>query len=158
MERLIGFELDRLKRRIIYADRAGSDRWRSISFVYRAADSFSKRVFAHSFCSGEATGAGCSTGECCKCRPDVFEYERAVLDLLPKRIDDSGYCPFFNLKRRNCGVYEVRPFACRIYYNFSPSNRYCRNPSDLTLQLLDGVKRHLERILGPYTGGYEPGP
>lgn len=151
-------ELDRLKRRILSVERAGVDRWRRISFLYRAADLFGRRVFEDSFCRDEASAAGCSTGACCRCRPDVFQYEREVLDLLPKRIDDSGFCPFFNLKRRNCGVYAVRPFACRLYFNFSPSSGYCRNPSDLTLQLLDGVKRHLEQVLGPYTGGYEPRP
>jgi len=150
-------ELDRLKRHIISADRASGDRWRQISFLYRAADSFSKRVFARSFCLAEANrGTVCNTGQCCKCRPDVFAYEKSVLDLLPKRSDDSGFCPFFNLSKRSCGIYGVRPFACRIYYNFSASTHYCQNPSDLTLQLFDGVKRHLERILGPYAGGYQP--
>lgn len=55
-----------------------------------------------------------------------------------------------------CGIYGVRPFACRIYYNFAPSSYYCQNPNDLTLQLFDGVRRHLEQILGPYCGGYRP--
>ena len=157
MDDAIERELDRLKRLIINAERAGADRWRQISFLYRAADSFSGRVFARSFCHAEASrSAGCNTGQCCKCRPDVFEYEKSVLDLLPKRVDDSGFCPFFNLSKRTCGVYGVRPFACRIYYNFAPSSYYCQNPTDLTLQLFDGVKRHLERILGPYAGGYLP--
>lgn len=159
MEEQIAFELDRLKRHILNADRAGADRWRRISFIYRAADSFSRRVFPRSLCHAETgAGDGCSTGQCCKCRPDVFEYEKEVLDLLPKRTDDTGFCPFFNLKKRNCGVYGVRPFACRIYYNFSPSQHHCQNPTDLTMQLLDGVKRHLERTLGPYAGGYEARP
>ena len=150
-------ELDRLKRLIINADRAGGDRWRQISFLYRAADSFSGRVLARSFCHAETSpSAGCNTGQCCKCRPDVFEYEKSVLDLLPKRMDATGFCPFFNLSKRTCGVYGVRPFACRIYYNFAPSSHYCQNPTDLTMQLFDGVKRHLERILGPYAGGYLP--
>lgn len=153
----IARELDRLKRHILNADRAGGDRWRRISFLYRAADSFGRRVFARSFCCGESLlSYGCKTGECCKCSPDVFEYEKSVLDLLPKRSDDSGFCPFFNLRKRTCGIYGVRPFACRIYYNFEPSRYYCQNPTDLTLQLFNGVKRHLEAILGPYTGGYRP--
>jgi hypothetical protein len=156
-EEAVTRELERLKKRIILADRAGGDRWRQISFLYRAADSFSRRVFAGSFCHTEMSGtAGCNTGQCCKCRPDVFEYEKSVLDLLPKRIDASGFCPFFNLTKRTCGVYGVRPFACRIYYNFAASSYYCQNPNDATLQVLDGVKRHLERILGPYAGGYLP--
>ena len=153
----IAHELERLKRLILNAERAGGDRFRQISFVYRAADGFSKRVFGRSFCHTELSGtAGCHTGQCCKCRPDVFEYEKSVLDLLPKRMDDTGFCPFFNLKKRNCGVYGVRHFACRIYYNFARSRYYCQNPDDQTLQLFDGVKRHLERILGPYAGGYQP--
>jgi uncharacterized protein len=150
-------ELERLKLRIVQAERAGDDKWRQISFLYRAADSFSRRVFAGSFCQEETSRkAGCLTGQCCKCRPDVFTYEKSVLDLLPKRLDDSGFCPFFNLSKRTCGIYGVRPFACRIYYNFAASSYYCQNPTDTTLQLFDGVKRHLERILGPYMGGYLP--
>ena len=156
-DQLVTRELDRLKRRIILAARAGDDRWRQISFLYRAADSFSKRVFADSFCHTEMSQThGCTTGQCCKCRPDVFAYEKGVLDLLPKRIDDSGFCPFFNLGKRTCGIYGVRPFACRVYYNFATSSYYCQNPNDATLQVFDGVKRHLELVLGPYTGGYLP--
>jgi Fe-S-cluster containining protein len=84
----------------------------------------------------------------------VFAYEQKVLDLLPKRLDASGYCPFFNLVRKNCGIYGVRPFACRIYFNLASSAHYCRNPNDTTLQLFDNLKPHLERILGAYLGGY----
>jgi uncharacterized protein len=153
---LITREIERLKRRVINADRAGADRWRQISFLYRAADSFSKRVFSNSFCHLEQNETGCTTGECCKCRPDVFAYEKSVLDLMPKRTDDTGFCPFFNLTRRNCGIYQVRPFACRVYYNLARSSYYCQNPNDQTLLIFDGVKRHLERILGPYQGGYHP--
>lgn len=150
-------EVERLKRRILNVDRAGGDRWRQISLLYRAADSFGKRVFAHSFCHSEMSlSAGCSTGQCCKCSPDVFQYEKNVLDLLPKRSDHAGYCPFFNLRKHTCGIYSVRPFACRIYYNFAASGYYCQNPDDRTLQLFDGVKRHLEQVLGPYAGGYRP--
>lgn len=155
-ERLVTRELDRLKRRIILASRTGGDSWRQISFLYRAADSFSKRVFADSFCHREMDLSGCTTGQCCKCRPDVFQYEKRVLDLLPKRSDDSGFCPFFNLSKRTCGIYGVRPFACRVYYNFANSAYYCQNPNDATLQVFDGVKRHLELVLGPYLGGYLP--
>lgn len=155
-EAAITREIERLKRRVIHADRAGGDRWRRISFLYRAADSFSKRVFAGSFCHLEMSQAGCSTGDCCQCRPDVFAYEKSVLDLLPKRVDDTGFCPFFNLAKRTCGIYQVRPFACRVYYNLARSSYYCQNPNDQTLETFDGVKRHLERILGPYAGGYKP--
>jgi uncharacterized protein len=154
-EEAIEREIERLKRRVVSADRAG-DRWRQISFLYRAADSFSRRVFARSFCHQESSQTGCATGQCCKCRPDVFEYEKSVLDLLPKRVDDTGYCPFFNLTKRNCGIYQVRPLACRVYYNLAKSGYYCQNPNDQTLRIFDGVKRHLERILGPYAGGYQP--
>ena len=150
-------EAERLKKRILHAERAGADRWRQISFLYRAADGFSRRVFAGSFCHTEVSRTGgCRTGQCCQCRPDVFAYEKQLLDHLPKRLDDSGFCPFFNLAKRTCGVYGVRPFACRIYYNFAAAGYYCQNPNDQTLQLFDGVKRHLERILGPYAGGYQP--
>jgi uncharacterized protein len=155
-EESITNEIERLKRRVINAGRAGADQWRQISFLYRTADRFSRRVFAGTFCHLEQSQTGCVTGECCKCRPDVFAYEKSVLDLLPKRLDDTGYCPFFNLTKRNCGIYQVRPFACRVYYNLAKSSYYCQNPNDLTLQIFDGVKRHLERILGPYRGGYQP--
>lgn len=155
-EALITREIERLKRRIICADRAGAQRWRQISFLYRSADRFSQRVFASTFCAQEQSQTGCATGHCCQCRPDVFTYEKSVLDLLPKRLDDTGYCPFFNLTKRNCGIYQVRPFACRVYYNLATSSYYCQNPNDQTLQLFDGVKRHLELILGPYVGGYRP--
>ena len=80
----VELELERLKRRILHAERAGGDRWRQISFLYRAADSFSRRVFAGSFCHAEMSrSAGCKTGQCCQCRPDVFAYEKELLDLLP---------------------------------------------------------------------------
>ena len=155
-EELITREIERLKRRVIHADRAGADRGRQISFLYRAADRFSRRVFASSFCHLEQNETGCATGECCKCRPDVFAFEKSVLDLLPKRLGHTGYCPFFNLTKHNCGIYQVRPFACRVYYNLAKSGYYCQNPNDQTLQIFEGVKRHLERILGPYAGGYSP--
>ena len=152
---LLARELERLKRRVVQAERAGE--WsRQVSFLYRAADSFARRVFPASFCRSEMASEGCRTGHCCKCHPDVFAYEKVVLDLLPGRNDDSGFCPFFNLKKRNCGIYSVRPFACRVYYNFGHSGYYCQNPNDATLQVFDGVKRHLERVLGPYSGGYLP--
>jgi hypothetical protein len=151
----VGREIERLKRRLVWSERAGGDRWRQISFLYRAADRFGRRVFDHSFCRGEVDPAvGCASGGCCCCRPDVFAYEGQVLDLLPKRLDDSGYCPFFNLARKNCGIYGVRPFACRVYFNLGSSAHYCRNPNDTTLQLFDNLKPHLERVLGVYLGGY----
>ena len=153
-EAFVAREIERLKRRVIWSERAGSDHWRQVSFLYRAADSFGRRVIGHTFCSGEIGASGCSTGCCCRCRPDVFAAEQKVLDLLPKRIDDSGYCPFFNLTRRNCGIYGVRPFACRIYFNLESTAHYCRNPNDATLQMFDSLKPHLERILGGYQGGY----
>ncbi|MBJ6723513.1 YkgJ family cysteine cluster protein [Geomesophilobacter sediminis] len=153
-KQIISHEIDRLKRRILSVERAGADQGRQLAFLYRAADRFARAVYPHSFCQGEAAQEGCNTGKCCKCGPDVFEYERRVLDLLPKRSDQSGYCPFFNLSKRNCGIYQVRPFACRIYYNFDKSAYYCQNPNDTTLQLFDGVQRHLEKVLGAYTGGY----
>ena len=148
-------EIEKLKRRVVWCERAGDDRWRQISFLYRAADRFGRRVFDHSFCRGKMDLAvGCATGCCCHCRPDVFAWEGQVLDLLPKRLDSSGYCPFFNLARKNCGIYGVRPFACRVYFNLGPSDHYCRNPNDATLQLFDNLKPHLERVLGNYLGGY----
>lgn len=147
-------EIERLKRRVIWCERAGNDRGRQISFLYRAADRFGSRVIGHSFCSGEMVASGCSTGCCCRCRPDVFAYEKQVLDLLPKRHDESGYCPFFNLTRKNCGIYGVRPFACRVYFNLASTAHYCRNPNETTLQLFDSLKPHLARVLGTYQGGY----
>jgi hypothetical protein len=153
-EAAVAREVERLKRRVIWSERAGGDRGRQISFLYRTADRFGSRIFAHSFCRGEMGASGCSTGCCCRCRPDVFAYEQQVLDLLPKRRDASGYCPFFNLARKNCGIYGVRPFACRVYFNLGSTAHYCRNPNDTTLQLFDNLKPHLERILGAYAGGY----
>ena len=154
-EAAVAREVEKLKRRVIWSERVGDDRWRQISFIYRAADRFGRRIFDHSFCRGKIQPTvGCSTGACCRCRPDVFAYEQRVLDLLPKRLDASGYCPFFNLARKNCGIYGVRPFACRIYFNLGATVHYCLNPNDATLQLFDNLKPHLERILGAYIGGY----
>ena len=154
-ESALAREVEKLKRRVIWCERAGNDIWRQISFLYRAADRFGSRIFDRSFCRGEIQQTvGCSTGACCHCRPDVFAYEQKVLDLLPKRLDSSGYCPFFNLVRKNCGIYGVRPFACRIYFNLGSTAHYCCNPNDMTLQLFDNLKSHLERILGAYMGGY----
>lgn len=154
-EAAVAREIEKLKRRVIWSERAGSDHWRQISFLYRAADRFGSRIFGHSFCRGEINPAvGCATGSCCRCRPDVFDYEQKVLDLLPKRQGASGYCPFFNLIKKNCGIYGVRPFGCRIYFNLASSTYYCCNPNDTTLQLFDNLKPHLERILGAYQGGY----
>jgi hypothetical protein len=151
---IIEHEIERLKRRVIWSERAGEDRWRRTTFLYRVADRFGGRVFPHTFCHGEAASAGCATGCCCSCRPDVFSYEKDVLDLLPKRKDAGGYCPFFNLARRSCGIYGVRPFACRIYYNLASSRLSCQNPTDAMLRLFDNLKPHLERVLGAYQGGY----
>jgi len=156
MPGIIDRELERLKRRVLNLERAGADRSRQLTFLYRAADRFGRRVFAHTFCVQDQDHTGCATGACCKCRPDVFAHEKALLDLLPQRSDDAGYCPFFNLAKRTCGIYQVRPFACRIYYNLAQSRYYCQNPNDQTLELLESLKRHLEAILGPYRGGYRP--
>jgi len=81
----VAAEIEKLKRRVIWSERAGGDRWQQISFLYRAADRFGRRIIGHSFCRGEINATGCSTGSCCRCRPDVFAYEQQVLDLLPKR-------------------------------------------------------------------------
>jgi len=152
---VIAREVEKLKRRVIWTERVGRDRWRQLSFLYRAADRFGNRIFDSTFCCGEMQSPlGCTTGSCCQCRPDLFAYEKEVLDLLPKRSDDTGYCPFFNLVKKNCGIYGVRPFACRIYFNLASSAHSCRNPNDRTLQLFDNLKPHLEKILGPYCGGY----
>jgi hypothetical protein len=153
-EATVAREIERLKRRVIWCERAGGDHGRQISFLYRSADRFGRRIFDQTFCSGEIGAGGCSTGCCCRCRPDVFANEQQLLDLLPKRLDTSGYCPFFNLAKRNCGIYGVRPFACRVYFNLGSTAHYCRNPNDATLQLFDNLRPHLERILGGYRGGY----
>lgn len=147
-------EIERLKRRIIWSERAGEDQGRRIAFLYRVADRFGSRVFAHTFCNAEAAVSGCATGSCCKCRPDVFAWEKALLDLLPKRQDNGGFCPFFNSARRNCGIYGMRPFACRIYYNVVSSRHSCQNPADSMLRLFETLKPHLEKVIGPYQGGY----
>ncbi|MDD2899435.1 MAG: YkgJ family cysteine cluster protein [Desulfuromonadaceae bacterium] len=147
-------EVERLKRRVIWSERAGVDNWRQITFLYRVADRFGDRILGHSFCRGEIGASGCTTGCCCNCRPDVFASEQKVLDLLPKRLDNSGYCPFFNQARKNCGIYGVRPFACRVYFNLGSTVHYCRNPNDTTLLMFDSLKPHLERVLGAYMGGY----
>ena len=151
----ISREIEKLKRRVIWSERAGNERGRRLSFLYRSADRFGQRVYPQSFCHGETRlSVGCSTGACCRCRPDVFAAEQELLDLLPKRVDNTGYCPFFNLARKNCGIYGVRPFACRIYFNLATSAHCCQNPNEMTLQLFDNLKPHLEKILGPYRGGY----
>lgn len=84
----------------------------------------------------------------------MFAWERTILDLLPQQRDNNGFCPFFNQVRRNCGIYGMRPFACRIYYNVAASRHSCRNPVDAMLGLFAFLKPHLERIIGPYQGGY----
>ena len=149
-----------LKRRIIRAGRFTGDRWRQIALLYRLGDSYGRRVFPHSFCHGMAgSTAGCVTGACCACKPDVFAYEQELLDRLPKRLANAGqYCPFFNRAKKNCSIYGVRPFACRIYYNLASSRLSCQNPADETLQLFDSLKRHVAEILGPYVGGYVVSP
>lgn len=153
---MINREIERLKRRVIWSERAGAERDRQLSFLYRSADRFGQRLYPLSYCHVETElGSGCTTGICCQCRPDVFASEEKVLDLLPKRNDSSGYCPFFNRSRKNCGIYGVRPFACRIYFNLASSAHTCRNPNEMTLQLFDNLKPHLEKILGPYRGGYQ---
>lgn len=154
-EAAVILEIEKLKRRVIWYERAGSDSMSQISFIYRSADRFGRRIYGQSFCGGELGASGCSTGSCCRCRPDVFAYEKQVLDRLPKRRDETGYCPFFNLVRKNCSIYNFRPFACRIYFNLAASAHYCRNPNDMTLQLFDNLKPHLKRVLGAYAGGYE---
>ncbi len=154
-------EGERLKQRIIRTGMLDGDRWRrKIALLYRLADSYGTRAFPRSFCHGMAgTSAGCVTGACCACKPDVFAYEQEILDRLPKRLANVGHhCPFFNLAKKNCGIYAVRPFACRIYYNLAASRLSCQNPADETLRLFDSLKRHVEDILGPYAGGYVPGP
>ncbi|PKN12011.1 MAG: zinc/iron-chelating domain-containing protein [Deltaproteobacteria bacterium HGW-Deltaproteobacteria-4] len=152
---IINREVEKLKRRVIWCERAGVERGRQVSFLYRCANRFGQRLYPLSFCHGETRlSVGCSTGACCRCRPDVFAAEKELLDLLPQRIDNSGYCPFFNLTRKNCGIYGVRPLACRIYFNLAVSAHSCRNPNEATLQLFENLKPHLEKILGPYIGGY----
>ncbi|MBT0663665.1 YkgJ family cysteine cluster protein [Geobacter pelophilus] len=153
-EAVLAREIEHLKRRVIWCERAGADSSRQVSFLYRAADRFGRKIITHSFCRGEIGSHGCATGCCCRCRPDVFAAESQLLDLLPQRNDDSGYCPFFNLARKNCGIYGVRPFACRVYFNLGATAHYCRNPNDTTLQLFDSLKPHLARVLGSYQGGY----
>jgi hypothetical protein len=101
-EGVISREVEKLKRRVIWSERAGSERGRQLSFLYRCADRFGQRIYPHSFCHGETKIAvGCNTGACCQCRPDVFAAEQELLDLLPKRLDNSGFCPFFNRSRKN---------------------------------------------------------
>lgn len=156
--RVVAREGERLKRRIIRLGLRGGDRWRQIAVLYRLADSYGSRVFPVTFCRGLAGASGCLTGACCACLPDVFAGERELLDRLPKRLASAGECcPFFNRAKKNCGIYAVRPFACRIYFNLASSRLSCTNPTDETLQLFDSLKRHVAEILGPYAGGYLPG-
>ncbi len=151
-------EGERLTRRIIRVGRLGGDRWQQMALLYRLADNYGARVFPHSFCHGmTGSSAGCMTGACCACKPDVFAYEQDLLDRLPKRLANVGHhCPFFNRVKKNCGIYAVRPFACRIYYNLAMSRLSCQNPAEETLRLFDSLKRHVEEILGSYAGGYMP--
>jgi Fe-S-cluster containining protein len=150
-------EAERLKRRVIHAAGRGGEEWRRGALLYRLADSYGRRVFPRSLCSEKVSAfSGCVTGECCRCRPDVFAAEKALLDRLPRPSDNGGYCLFFNRAKKTCGIYGVRPFACRIYYNLASSRLYCQNPAEETLQLFDTLKRHVEKILGPHLGGYLP--
>ena len=150
-------EGERLRRRILHLSRFRRERSEQIALLYRLADSYGRKVFSHSLCCGQISiYSGCMTGECCQCRPDVFALEKQVLDLLPKKAENGGWCPFFNRSRKTCGIYGVRPLACRIYYNVATSRHYCQNPAEETLELFAGVKRHVEEFLGPHLGGYNP--
>ena len=152
-------EGERLRRRILHLGRFRRERPEQVALLYRLADSYGRRVFPYSLCHGKISAySGCETGECCQCRPDVFASEKRVLDLLPKKAENGGWCPFFNHRRRTCGIYGVRPFACRIYYNVAPSRHYCQSPAEETLRLFDAVKRHVEEFLGPHLGGYQVSP
>ncbi len=151
-------EAERLTRRILHIDRFGRDRWWQMALLYRLADGYGKRVFLHSLCRVKVSAhSGCLTGECCRCRPDVFALEKDLLDRLPKPLDPAPYCPFFNLAKKTCGIYGVRPFACRIYYNVATSRYHCQNPEEATLHLFETLKRHVEKVLGPHLGGYQVG-
>ncbi len=148
---------ERLKRRVVRLGSLSGDKWRQIAVLYRVADKYGVGVYPHTYCHGMAGDTGCVTGVCCACKPDVFAWEQELLDRLPKRLANAGeFCPFFNRTKKNCGIYAVRPFACRVYYNVARSRLSCRNPAEETLQLFDSLKRHLEEILGSYQGGYIP--
>ena len=150
-------EKERLKRRVLSFDRFNLDRRQRIELLYRLADRYGSRIYPCSFChSLVSAGSGCTTGECCQCRPDIFEHEKEILDRLPKRVPNDGHCPFFNHAGKNCTIYAERPLACRLYFNVAASHFSCLNPADETLMLLDNLKRHVEQILGPYLGGYVP--
>jgi hypothetical protein len=97
-------ESELLKRRAI---RLGSmitgDRRRQIAVLYSLADRYGNNVFPHTFCRDMVDPvAGCITGTCCACQPDVFAFEQELLDRLPKRLANVGhYCPFFNPAKNN---------------------------------------------------------
>ncbi|MFP4498584.1 MAG: YkgJ family cysteine cluster protein, partial [Vulcanimicrobiota bacterium] len=49
-----------------------------------------------------------------------IEVEFEVLRLNDKRIFYKDWiCPLYDFKNRQCGVYEVRPFSCRVYGPYS---------------------------------------
>ena len=41
-EAAVAREIERLKQRVIWSERAGGDSWRQISFLYRSADRFDR--------------------------------------------------------------------------------------------------------------------
>lgn len=148
-------EIERLKRRILWAERAGEGRGRQIAFLYRSADRFGRKLYPLSFCHPLTSAeSGCSTSVCCCCRPDVFAFEHELLASLPQSDSSDGFCPFFDRQRGNCGIYLQRPLACRLYFNLGTTPHICRNPNDLTLDLFTGLRPLLEPLLGPYLGGY----
>ncbi len=60
--KIIAREVEKLKRRVIWSERAGSERGRQLSFLYRSADRFGQRLYPLSYCHAETRIAiGCST-------------------------------------------------------------------------------------------------
>lgn len=54
-------------------------------------------------------------------KPKVFTTRVNILDNIKKY---SGVqCPF--LKKGRCSIYEVRPLACRVHFNFSDTPYFC---------------------------------
>lgn len=149
-------EGERLKRRVILLGGSKLDSRQRAALLYRLVDRYGRRLYPASFCHTLVGTDGCSTGECCQCRPDIFHLEKERLDALPKQWPNGGYCPFFDHVGKGCSIYADRPFACRLYFNVARSRFSCLNPADETLMLFDNLKRHLEPILGAYLGGYLP--
>ena len=115
-----------------------------MAFLYRSANPFANPGCPPLLLPWRNEAAvGCTTGNCCQCRPDVFAYEQEVLELLPQTVDHTGYCPFFNLARRHCGITASGRSPCRIF-TISPPPLITAKTGRKRRCMYDNLKPHLE--------------